>query len=168
MDSQPKPVLLPKPPFNWNLVLIGIIVLLFILLGVSFYQILSLRREVDTLKATTPKSPPTPIITGAVTGVISPAPSVSPNQPIEVIGLIQYSDLEGGCWYIQPEVPECKEDNCPSSVTGMPANYEPTNLPKELQRTGLKAKFKLEIQSGVATICQIGPTVKILDYQIIK
>lgn len=95
----------------------------------------------------------------------APVPTSTQNQPIEIAGTIQRSDIEGGCWYIQPEAPECKGDQCP---LGLPANYEPLNLPKELQKTGLKVKFKLEVQTGVATICQIGPAVKILEYQIIK
>lgn len=98
----------------------------------------------------------------------APAPTSTQKQPIEIVGTIQRSDIEGGCWYIQPEVPECTGDKCPLNVMGVPANYEPLNLPKELQKAGLKAKFKLEVQSGVATTCQLGPAVKILEYQIIK
>ena len=168
LQPAPTPFVPPPPKFNWNIILIVAVVLSVALLGVSFYQVLSLQKQVSELKTTVLQPTPTPISTGTRNAVVSPAPTGGTNEPIEIIGIVQKSDVEGGCWYIQPEVLECKGDKCPLNAMGMPANYEPLNFPKELQKTGLKAKFKLEVQSGVATTCQLGPAVKILDYQIIK
>ena len=144
---------------NW--LLVGVLSLILAILALNFGRILG---EVSQGPFPKGKIGPVP------TGIISPAPTGEVNEKaFEINGIVQRSDIEGGCWSIQPEFPECKGDKCPlSAPMGMPANYEPINFPKELQKTGLKAKFKLEVQSGVATICQIGPAVKILDYEILK
>lgn len=152
-----------------KLVVLTAIVLIAALSLINYYQISILKQELGEVKTTiSGKVEPALKVVESLKASIAPAPSTTVNEPIEIVGLIQRSDLEGGCWYIQPELPECKDDKCPLNVMGVPANYEPLNLPKELQKTGLKAKFKLEVQPGVATICQLGPVVKILDYQIIK
>lgn len=168
VNQIPNPQVTPQLPVQsgMNLVLLGVIVLLLVLLGLSFSQVLSLRQQIERLETVAPE--PTPAGTDKSTASVAPAPIGSTNEPVEIVGLIQRSEVEGGCWYIQPELPECTGDKCPLNVMGVPANYEPLNLPKELQKTGLKAKFKLEVQSGTATTCQLGPAVKILEYQILK
>lgn len=164
--SQPDLVPSPKPPFNWSIVLIGVVVLLVALLGGSVYQILSLRKEVDSLKAAAIPTPtPTPISVETGGGVVTPAPTNGQDVPIELTGIIKFSNLEGGCWYIGPTQIECSGDKCP--LSDLP-NYEIINIPAALKKDGIKAKFELEVQADVATTCQIGPAVKILDYQIIK
>lgn len=163
LQVSPQPAAQPK----MNLILIGVIVLLLLLLGLSFSQVLSLKQQVEKLETVAqpePSSVATPASTGISTASVAPAPSGGTNEPLEIVGIIQKSDVEGGCWVINPNVP-CTGDRCPLSEA---ASYEPINLPKELQKVGTKAKFKLEVQPEVATICQIGPAVKILDYQIIK
>ena len=176
MDSisqTPSPQVTPKPvfqPSKINLMLVGVIVLLLILLTGSFYQVLSLRKQIDQLE-TVLRLQPTPVATPIATpastgtGIVTPAPTGGTNEPLELTGTIQRSEVEGGCWFISADSPQCRGEVC---SLGLAAPYEPVNLPDELKKIGIKAKFKLEVQSGVATVCQIGPAVKILDYQIIK
>lgn len=147
-------------------VVLTVIVLITTLSLVNYYQISALKMEVGEVKTfINNKVEPALKVVESLKASIAPAPSTTTNEPIEIIGTIQRSEVEGGCWYIQPEFPGCNGETCP---LGVAAPYEPINLPKELQKTGLRAKFKLEVQPNTATICQLGPAVKIVDHQIVK
>ncbi len=96
-------------------------------------------------------------------GTVYPSPITTANATFEITGTVRYSDIEGGCWYIDANQ-ECAGDKCPLSFL---PSYEPVNLPAALKKDGTKARFTLEIQQDIASICQIGPSVKILEYQVI-
>ena len=96
---------------------------------------------------------------------ILPSESQGPQtNTINIAGQIKYSDLEGGCWYIDANIP-CQSDKCPLSE--MPG-YTPTNLPDALKQDGLRATFTLKVRTDLASICMLGPAVEIVDYQISK
>lgn len=146
-------------------VVLTAIVLIAVLSMINYYQISTLKQEVGEVKTTiSSKVEPALKVVETLRASIAPAPSTTANESIEIVGTVQRSEVEGGCWYIDPNRP-CEGDKCP---LGLMASYEPINLPKELQKTGLKAQFKLEVLSGTATTCQLGPAVKVLDYQILK
>ena len=95
-------------------------------------------------------------------------PFFSERTRLEVEGVIRYSETKENCWYISG-FNVASNDKCgPEYRCNVPTSYEPLNLPAALKEPGIRAKFKLEVQRGVATTCQVGPVVKILDYQIVK
>lgn len=142
------------------------IVLIAAVSGVNFYQISVLKTELGGVKTTiSSKVEPVLKVVETLTASITPAPSTTVNKPIEITGIIKFIDLEGGCWSIAPQQSSCTGDKCPLSEL---PNYEIINIPTALKKDGIKAKFKLEVLPDVATTCQIGPVVKILEYQIIK
>lgn len=146
-------------------IVVTLIGLLLVLLGVSTYQILNLQKQVNELK-TSPQPTPSPVsvettVPAESSGMVSPAPTGGTNEPLELVGTIAQSEVEGNCWIIRADSPQCVGDKC---SLGLAAPYVPVNLPNELKRIGIKAKFKLEVLFNVATTCQVGPAVKILGW----
>lgn len=65
---------------------------------------------------------------------------------IDTQGVVQFIDVEGGCWGIE--------------VDGV--TYEPINLPEAMRVDGLVVLFEAEELEDRASICQIGPIIELL------
>ena len=96
-------------------------------------------------------------------------PVEQPGQPtgevIEVTGRVGYSDVEGGCWYIDVNAGCDSPDTCP---LGEAAPYVPVNLPDALKEAGTQAVFKLKMRPDLVSICMLGPLVEIVSWSIVK
>lgn len=71
---------------------------------------------------------------------------------IEGIGVVEFVQVEGGCWSIRSE----------NEV------FEPINLPEGLRIDGLEVEFEGEIRTDVASICQIGPIIDLEEIELIS
>lgn len=78
-------------------------------------------------------------------------PALQENN-LSVTGTVKFNDLEGGFWGITAD------DN---------KNYDPVNLPIELQKDGLRAEFKLKIAENQAGTHMWGTIVEVVGYKII-
>ena len=67
--------------------------------------------------------------------------------PITIVGTVQYSSLEGGFYAIK---------------TRDGTAYDPTNLPEEFQKDGLRVEAEARRQDGMAGIHQAGPIVTLI------
>lgn len=74
------------------------------------------------------------------------------NKIFATTGKVLYSDVEGGCYYI-----ECENDT----------KYDPINLSDEYRHSGIIIKFKAKILDDVVGCCMIGKIIEIIDIQII-
>lgn len=159
-DIAPQPQQVAPPPHPrhrvmWLLDLL--LVLIALISAFNFYQIAGLKQDMNEVKTQVGKIEPI---------YITPTPtSVTKTETLDLTGTIQYNDVEGGCWAIRADSPQCQGEKC---SLGLAAPYEPVNLPDALKKIGVKAKFKLEVLPDTATICQLGPAVKIMDYRIVK
>lgn len=87
------------------------------------------------LTACSPKSAP---------WVVLPATADSSGTALTIVGIVRYTDLEGGVYTIQTE------DG---------TNYDPTNLPAEFRKDGLAVEAEARKQDSMAGIHQVGPIV---------
>lgn len=62
-------------------------------------------------------------------------------------GEVTYVELEGGFWTLQTD----KE------------TYEPTNLPSEFQKDGLKVTVAANVEENRGSIRMIGPVIRIIE-----
>jgi hypothetical protein len=61
-------------------------------------------------------------------------------------GMVEYIDVEGGCWGIESN----------GEI------YEPLNLPAELREDGLPIEFVAIDRDDVGSVCMIGPIIELL------
>ncbi|MEK6840326.1 MAG: hypothetical protein AABX79_00005, partial [Nanoarchaeota archaeon] len=66
-------------------------------------------------------------------------------------GVIQFVDIEGGCWKI---------------VADNGTNYEPTNLNESFKQDGLEVEFEGKLQEDMASICQIGTLIELTEIEV--
>lgn len=149
-----------KSSLKTSPIVITIALLILLLLGFGFYRVLSGRNQV---KKIAPQPASVLKSTSTASGLIASAPAENTKAPIQITGTIRFANLEGGCWSIEPKQTSCTGGKCP--VSGLP-NYQVINMPQVLKQAGIVATFSLEPQIGAATVCQTGPAVKILNYQI--
>jgi hypothetical protein len=81
--------------------------------------------------------------------IVTPAP-IPPTAANEVDGTVEFVELEGGCWAIK---------------VGDVYN-QPTNLSSEFQQDGLAVRVRLERQENMASICMIGPIVRVVSIRL--
>lgn len=62
-------------------------------------------------------------------------------------GVVQFVDVEGGCWRIHGN-------------NGV--NYEPTNLPKDFQEDGLAVRFTAKEREDLVSTCQVGRIIELI------
>ncbi len=79
------------------------------------------------------------VLTLAATGCGITAPDVSGD------GMVEYIDVEGGCWGIESN----------GEI------YEPINLPVELREDGLPIEFVARGRDHLGSICMIGPIIEL-------
>ena len=80
-------------------------------------------------------------------------PPLPQETTFEVTGTMHYLDFEGGFWGIQGDDSE---------------NYDPTNLPEELKKEGLRAHFRLKISEEQWSVHMWGKLVEVVNYEIIE
>lgn len=74
---------------------------------------------------------------------------IDSGNPLSEAGVVEFLEIEGGCWVLQTE-----QDT-----------YEPLNLPEDLREDGLQVRFQAEVLQNVATICQVGPVIEIQEIE---
>lgn len=67
-------------------------------------------------------------------------------ETMTIEGTIRRIDVEGGCWVIEPS---------------RGRRYEPIELPAEFRSDGLRVRATLRDAPEMASICQVGPLVRI-------
>ncbi len=65
---------------------------------------------------------------------------------LDAEGTVRFVNVEGGCWGIE------------SGGT----MYEPVNLPESMRIDGLAVVYEAERTTDLASICQIGPIIRLL------
>ena len=68
------------------------------------------------------------------------------------MGTVEFLDVEGGCWTISTD----------------DERYEPTNLPEEFERDGLRISFEAEVRTDLVSVCQIGPIVELREVEPVE
>jgi len=63
-------------------------------------------------------------------------------------GVVQFVDVEGGCWRI---------------VGDNGIHYEPINLSDEFRKDGLAVQFEVKFRRDLATVCMVGVIVEIVS-----
>ena len=63
-------------------------------------------------------------------------------------GVVQFVDVEGGCWRI---------------VGDNGIHYEPINLSDEFKKDGLAVQFEVKFRRDLATVCMVGAIVEIIS-----
>ncbi len=66
---------------------------------------------------------------------------------IEGQGIIEYVDVEGGCWRIVHDG----------------ENYEPVNLNSRFQQDGLEVEFKASLATNQVSVCQVGTLITLSE-----
>jgi len=74
------------------------------------------------------------------------ADTVAVGTPVRIAGVIRHDNLEGGFWAIRGD----------DSVT-----YDPTNLPEEFRREGLRVEAEATRRDDMAGIHMAGPLVEL-------
>lgn len=64
-------------------------------------------------------------------------------------GTVRFLEIEGGCWVIES-----------SGET-----YEPLSLPREFQEDGLRIRFEARTVEDVASVCQVGPIIELVEIE---
>jgi hypothetical protein len=64
-----------------------------------------------------------------------------------VDGVVEFLDIEGGCWAMR---------------TGDITRYEPLDLAEEFRRDGLKIRAALKLRTDVGSYCMLGPRVEVI------
>jgi hypothetical protein len=75
----------------------------------------------------------------------------STNPEEEIVtgnGVVQFVDVEGGCWRI---------------VGDNDSHYEPINLSDEFKKDGLAVQFEAKFRKDLVTFCQVGAIVEIVS-----
>lgn len=65
---------------------------------------------------------------------------------LDAEGTVRFANVEGGCWGIE------------SGGTV----YEPINLPESMRIDGLAVVYEAERTTDLASVCQIGPIIRLL------
>lgn len=74
------------------------------------------------------------------------ADSAATGTPLRITGVIRHDEVEGGFWAIRGD----------DSVT-----YDPTNLPEEFRREGLRVEAEARLRDDMAGIHMAGPLVEL-------
>ena len=72
-----------------------------------------------------------------------PGSPLGPNQTVATDATVRYVSLEGGCWVL--DTPQ--------------GSYSPTGMPAPYQVNGLQVYVVMRGDTGVASICMMGPLV---------
>ncbi len=84
-------------------------------------------------------------------GLIPPATTPEP-EILSGSGVIQFVNVEGGCWVIR-------------STDGN--RYEPINLSDPFRKDGLAVRYVLKTRPDILTICMVGRPVEVIDMQAV-
>ena len=69
------------------------------------------------------------------------------DDTFQITGMVRFSDVEGGCWFIRAEDGQ---------------SFLPVNLTSEFRRDSLRVQATVEVRQDLVSICQIGQIVDIV------